>query len=659
MSDRSTSTPVPLSLREARAAAASVRTADRGSIAMRTVRPKGVGLARGRGPLWLRLYLASRDGRLVLRDLGSFALLEPPSVRQVRLGRPGHRLLVLVERNWDLFVFGVPPFLLLLLAFLFGLLGVPLLVSLLLVLVAVTYVLVSMVGQVLAGLVAVARLGRRTGGPGRAMAESRPAYQWSVPLLHESEPDRVEGLTRMITDRLAGIVESRLLEQARVEGARIGPVVVHHVLVLLTNGITTAAAHERLIRHTPQDQMPYGPSGEVVLVMSEGRPAARDEDPVIGGGSFALLYLTAVAMAIGVCAVFVASDEASRCVGSSCDGRPVTWGDALHYLAYRLFLSDPTGLSPAGFRGVLFGWLVSALGLMTVPVMFVAARQEIKRFAQESKAWSNRIDDLGRRALVLLLLVTEAERNAVLREFAACTGQRARVTFNRQGTVYELGRISNADVVMVQAGEAGESGPAAMGHTARWAIEGLCPDYAILIGICYGLRPAADAIDAPADSAGDQQMGDVIVARRVQALDHNAVRELDGVVHVVRRSPQVQADHILIDRCLAGQATWTRPIKVHLGLVLSSNTLVDSLQFVRALREEFPDALGGEMEAMAVYAAAQLRKVDWIVIKSICDWGANKNSKHHVLAASNSAGFVTHLLTVGALDDRRRGRPDR
>src|SRR6185437_5105101 len=108
-----------------------------------------------------------------------------PTVRRVALGGPGHRLVGSVDRHWDLFVMAVPPALLLLLAFAFGVARAPVMVALLLVVAALGYVVVSMVGHVVASLAGLLRIGRGARSPGHAMAESRPAYQWSIPLLHQ------------------------------------------------------------------------------------------------------------------------------------------------------------------------------------------------------------------------------------------------------------------------------------------------------------------------------------------------------------------------------------------------------------------------------------------------------------------------------------------
>ena len=65
-----------------------------------------------------------------------------------------------------------------------------------------------------------------------------------------------------------------------------------------------------------------------------------------------------------------------------------------------------------------------------------------------------------------------------------------------------------------------------------------------------------------------------------------------------------------------------------------------------------PEAIGYEMEATGVYSAAALKHVEWIVIKGISDKGYDKNDDHQEEAATASARFTVHMLSLGLLDSR-------
>jgi nucleoside phosphorylase len=93
---------------------------------------------------------------------------------------------------------------------------------------------------------------------------------------------------------------------------------------------------------------------------------------------------------------------------------------------------------------------------------------------------------------------------------------------------------------------------------------------------------------------------------------------------------------------------------VHIGAVITSNRLVDSEAAVKQLRDDFPDAIAGEMEAIGVHEAATLGiKPDWIVVKGISDWGHHKDDRAQPYAARYAADYVTHVISMGALRPRR------
>ncbi|HEY4007432.1 MAG TPA: hypothetical protein VGM60_19925, partial [Pseudonocardia sp.] len=145
--------------------------------------------------------------------------------------------------------------------------------------------------------------------------------------------------------------------------------------------------------------------------------------------------------------------------------------------------------------------------------------------------------------------------------------------------------------------------------------------------------------------------GDVVIGRRVQNLDHRKVTD-DDKRPIIYRGVNVGCSPGLLDRFQAALSSW-QGVRVHIGTVLTSNTLVNSKTVVAQLRVDFPDAIAGEMEAAAVHEAATLGvKPDWIMVKGVSDWGYCKASHGQPQAARSAADFVTHVVASGAL--RRR-----
>jgi nucleoside phosphorylase len=93
------------------------------------------------------------------------------------------------------------------------------------------------------------------------------------------------------------------------------------------------------------------------------------------------------------------------------------------------------------------------------------------------------------------------------------------------------------------------------------------------------------------------------------------------------------------------------PAGVHIGLMLSGEKLIADEKLRSRLQKMEPEAIGGDMEGVGLYAAASEAKVDWILVKAICDWAdGSKNDAAQPLAARNAADFVRHVIELGGWD---------
>src|SRR5262249_52201311 len=155
-------------------------------------------------------------------------------------------------------------------------------------------------------------------------------------------------------------------------------------------------------------------------------------------------------------------------------------------------------------------------------------------------------------ARVLILVVTPGERDAVIAAVRRRVGRDPVIDHTGERVGYALGSVSGTELVLVQAAEQGTLTAAGMLSTAKDAIAHCRPDYVILTGICYGLRPDEG-----------QQLGDIVVARRVHNIDHRKVTDR----YVIRRGVNVGCSPGLLDRFQAGAAAWSGP-RVQVGTVL-------------------------------------------------------------------------------------------
>lgn len=247
---------------------------------------------------------------------------------------------------------------------------------------------------------------------------------------------------------------------------------------------------------------------------------------------------------------------------------------------------------------------------------------------------------------VLLVTATNVEGQAVLRLFERELGHPCDRHFIGDKTYFELGVVSGARVFMVQT-EMGTSGPGGATLTVHTGIEALSPSAVIMVGIAFGIDP------------NKQRIGEVLVSRQLLGYELQRVGTgSDGQVVIQLRGDRPSASTRLLDRFRGSLFEW-QGLKVDFGLMLSGEKLIDHQDFRDQLHKLEPEAIGGEMEGVGLYAAAQRKKVDWIVVKAICDWAdgnksQRKNSRQKK-AAENAAHFTLHVLRLGGFTDNNAG----
>ncbi|MEO6893072.1 MAG: TIR domain-containing protein [Ktedonobacteraceae bacterium] len=211
-------------------------------------------------------------------------------------------------------------------------------------------------------------------------------------------------------------------------------------------------------------------------------------------------------------------------------------------------------------------------------------------------------------------------------------------------TYFNLGSIGGARTFLVQS-EMGAGGPAGALLTVQEGIQVLSPSAVIMVGVAFGTN------------SKKQHLGDILVSRQLLGYEPQRVeRDANGQIRNIPRGDRPQASVRLLDRLRTGVVDW-QGAPVHFGLMLSGEKLVDHPDFREYLRQMEPEAIGGEMEGAGLYAAAQRNKVDWIVVKGICDWADGKKSQNKDQrqqdAARNAVGFIFHVLQQGGLAVQR------
>ncbi|HEX5732817.1 MAG TPA: hypothetical protein VF131_08285 [Blastocatellia bacterium] len=243
---------------------------------------------------------------------------------------------------------------------------------------------------------------------------------------------------------------------------------------------------------------------------------------------------------------------------------------------------------------------------------------------------------------VLLVTVTDIETEALLERAKALTNRDYELWKGKHKTYFDLGEIGGGRVFAVRS----EMGSDTIGGsllTVKDAILEVKPSAVIMVGIAFGV------------DSKKQQIGDVLVSLQLQPYDLQRVGTTEaGSTRIILRGDKPHCSERLLDRFRTTRLRWKKA-EVNFGVVLSGQKLIDNLDFREQLIALSEEAIGGEMEGGGLYVACQQSKVDWILVKAICDWADGKKGvrkkQRQKLASENAADFVIEMLTSGLLSN--------
>lgn len=235
----------------------------------------------------------------------------------------------------------------------------------------------------------------------------------------------------------------------------------------------------------------------------------------------------------------------------------------------------------------------------------------------------------------VILTAVRRERDAVLRLLKPPANESCVWRVIKEGQTYYLGRLGEHNVVVAMC-RMSYGGPGGATLTTFRAIKGWRPKAVIMVGIAFG------------KDREKQKIADVLVSSQVICYGLKAIRP-DGTIQ--HRGDYAPAGLKLLDRFRNTQHWhFARPDGTECGVIegpiLSGEVLANNTEFKENLFNTFPTAIGGEMEAAGVYAAAYELDTQWIIVKAICDWADdNKEDKHQDLAAAAAASLVQDVLS--------------
>jgi nucleoside phosphorylase/tetratricopeptide (TPR) repeat protein len=235
---------------------------------------------------------------------------------------------------------------------------------------------------------------------------------------------------------------------------------------------------------------------------------------------------------------------------------------------------------------------------------------------------------------VLIVTVTKVESTALFNVFQEATGHRPKPIQIDDRMYQDLGVVNHASIFMVQS-EMGSTGPGASLQTVQKGIDALSPSAIIMVGIAFGVN------------AKKQCIGDILISKQLMLYESQRVSKQPGRRGAIPRGARADASSRLLDCFRNADLSW-KGQTVQFGLVLSGEKLVDNLTLRQKLLGLESEAIGGEMEGAGLYAACHDKKVDWLLVKAICDWAdgnkAEDKDARQRMAANNAASFVLHVL---------------
>lgn len=245
---------------------------------------------------------------------------------------------------------------------------------------------------------------------------------------------------------------------------------------------------------------------------------------------------------------------------------------------------------------------------------------------------------------VLLVTVNAIETKALLKAFESATGGQAQARSIEDRVYRDLGVVNGMRIVHALS-EMGSGGAGSAQQTVDRAIRALNPKAVIAVGVAFGTN------------GKKQSIGDILLSRQLLLYEP---KRLGGVV--IPRGDRPHASSSLLNFLVGvSYTTWTGA-PVHVGTILSGEKLIDDIRFRDELVAMEPEAIGGEMEGAGLYVASSDHKVDWIVVKAICDWAdGNKNEdkrNRQDLAACNAARFLVHAFQQVPFVARKSEAPE-
>jgi nucleoside phosphorylase len=231
-----------------------------------------------------------------------------------------------------------------------------------------------------------------------------------------------------------------------------------------------------------------------------------------------------------------------------------------------------------------------------------------------------------------IVVATQVELKAALKRFRPSASLTCVWQVSHSNDTFYLGRFGAFEAVLMLC-SMGTQGASGSTLASEALIRLWSPTVVVMAGIAFG------------SDRSKHRPGDVLVAQHI--IPYEAQR-LGAEVQF--RNPVPPASGALLNR-FRNILKWRfkRPdgaeCKVHYGAMLSGEKLIDDKSFKQSLLEQYPAAIGGEMEGAGLWASADRNRKEWLVVKGVCDWAdGEKNDNYQALAAAASISLCEEVF---------------
>lgn len=235
---------------------------------------------------------------------------------------------------------------------------------------------------------------------------------------------------------------------------------------------------------------------------------------------------------------------------------------------------------------------------------------------------------------LLVVTATEIETKALFHHMKPLPGQKSLLLIYDNRQTYTVGLFGLYGIVHVQSAIGSSRRDGAI-NTLRDSISFWKPKAVLVVGIGFGIDDSK------------QKLGDILVSETIANYEYARIEETQSS----QRGAIVESGITLLNRA-KNHWDWfytfpdmTTP-KVQIGQLLSGEKLIDSQSFKKKLLDKYPSAIGGDMEGYGVASAANVEKLEWLVVKGISDWANQKSNGFQELASDAAVSFCHSLFSI-------------